>query len=303
MPIFRWDIDKTYLETDFESLSGLWRAATEGAQEKITTDGVLPLVHALQAVSDAKMVFISGSPTQMRSVLLEKFSMDGVEVDDIILKDSLGAITHGRFSDIRNQFGHKLPSLLEHRLTVQNDVCGQREYLFGDDVEQDALIYLTYQLILEGSIGWKKIKGLMTEGGALPGAIERVRLAFQKLERKKHVVQGIFIRLTKHHIPAWMQDLAPHLTPVHSWSQAGIKLFSEGVIKKEALRQICLDEGVTPIQFANLVQDLQLRGVLAKEAAVSVLHIMGAESRYFFDDESTTPLTFSHVSNAIQRAS
>jgi len=100
-----------------------------------------------------------------------------------------------------------------------------------------------------------------------------------------------------------MQELAPHLIPVHSWSQAGVKLFAEGVIKKEALHQICLDEGVTPIQFANLVQDLQLRGVLTKEAAVSVLQIMGAENRYFFDDEKTTPLTFSHVSNAIQRAS
>lgn len=303
MPVFRWDIDKTYLETDFESFSGLWRAATEAAHEKVTADGVLPLVHALQVLPDAKMVFLSGSPTQMRSVLLEKFSLDGVDVDDIILKDSLGALTHGRFSDIRNQFGHKLPSLLKHRLTVQTAACAHEEYLFGDDVEQDALIYLTYQLILEGSIGWKKIKKLMTEGGALPGSIERTRLIFQKLEINKQVVKGIFIRLTKHQVPDWMQTLVPHLIPVHSWSQAGIKLLADGVIKKAALHKICLDEGVTPIQFANLVQDLQLRGVLTKEKARSVLHIMGGENRFFFDDEQIHPLTFSRVSNAIQRAS
>ena len=62
----------------------------------------------LLEIEDARMVFLSGSPKQMRSVLLEKFSLDGVEVDDIILKDSLGAIAKGRFSDVKNQFGHKL---------------------------------------------------------------------------------------------------------------------------------------------------------------------------------------------------
>ncbi len=303
MPIFRWDIDKTYLETDFESLSGLWRAATEEAEEKKTTDGVVPLVHALQKIDDTRMVFLSGSPKQMRSVLLEKFSLDGVDVDDIILKDSLGAIAKGRFSDVKNQFGHKLPSLVEHRLRVQDLSCGQTEYLFGDDVEQDALIYLSYQLILNGQLQWKEVKELMREGGALSSAVDRIRGSFSKLKPNTNVVRGIFIRLTTHQIPTWMYDLMPHLTPVHTWSQAGVKLWSDGVIGVDALRQICTDEKTTPIQFANLVQDLQLRGLIEKEKATSLLEQMGEERRYFFEETTVRPLTFNNVFEAFQEVS
>ena len=70
MPIFRWDIDKTYLETDFQSLSGLWRAATENASEKISVSGAVPLVKALNKIDDSQLIFLSGSPKQMRKVLL-----------------------------------------------------------------------------------------------------------------------------------------------------------------------------------------------------------------------------------------
>ena len=303
MPIFRWDIDKTYLETDFESLSGLWRAATEEAVDKRSTDGVVSLVHALQDVDDSRMVFLSGSPKQMRSVLLEKFSLDGVDVDDIILKDSLGAIAKGRFSDVKNQFGHKLPSLVEHRLRVQRESCGQTEYLFGDDVEQDALIYLSYQLILDGRLQWKDVKTLMHEGGALSSSIERMQRSYSKLESCNNVVRGIFIRLTKHHIPPWMYDLMPHLTPVHTWSQAGAVLWADGVIHESALRQICEDEGTNSIQFANLVQDLQFRSLLDRDQATTLLKIMGSEERFFGDNSLQKSLTFSKVLHAFQEVS
>ena len=303
MPVFRWDIDKTYLETDFESLSGLWRAATEDAEDKQNTDGVVPLVHALQEVDDARMVFLSGSPKQMRSVLLEKFSLDGVDVDDIILKDSLGAIAKGRFSDVKNQFGHKLPSLVEHRLSVQAESCGQTEYLFGDDVEQDALIYLSYQLILDGRLQWKDVKQVMREGGALSNAIDRMRRSYSKLESGHNIVRGIFIRLTKHQIPNWMYGLMPHLTPVHTWSQAGAILWADGVIDETALRQICLDEGTNPIQFANLVQDLQFRSLLEREQATTLLKITGGQKRFFVEKSMHMPLTFSNVLNAFQEIS
>ena len=303
MPVFRWDIDKTYLETDFESLSGLWRAATEDAQDKISTDGVVPLVHALQEVNDARMVFLSGSPKQMRSVLLEKFTLDGVDVDDIILKDSLGAIAKGRFSDVKNQFGHKLPSLVEHRLTVQTESSAQVEYLFGDDVEQDALIYPSYQLILEGRLDWKDVKKIMREGGALGSAIERLRGSFSKLERSHNVVRGIFIRLTKNQIPGWMYKLMPHLIPIHTWSQAGAVLWSDGVIDDTSLLQICEDEGTSRGQFANLVQDLQFRSLLTQKKAAELLGILQCTKRDFVEPHEFEPLTPACVFDAFREVS
>ena len=204
---------------------------------------------------------------------------------------------------MKNQFGHKLPSLLEHRLKVQELSCGKIEYLFGDDVEQDALIYLSYQLILNGQLQWKDVKKLMREGGALSSAVDRMRSSFSKLKPNTNVVRGIFIRLTKHQVPKWMYNLMPHLIPVHTWSQAGIKLWSDGIISIDVLRQICTDEGTTPIQFANLVQDLQMRGLIARDDAVSLLTLSGVEQRYLFKEDAAKPLLFTDVIAAFQEAS
>ena len=182
-------------------------------------------------------------------------------------------------------------------------IASYAKQLFGDDVEQDALIYLSYQLILNGQLQWKDVKKLMREGGALSSAIDRMRRSFSQLKPNNNVVRGIFIRLTKHQIPSWMYDLMPHLIPVHTWSQAGVKLWSDAVISIETLTQICADEGTTPVQLANLVQDLQLRGLIAKEKAVELLNLMGNHHRYFFEAVAFTPLTFTDVFEAFREVS
>lgn len=271
MTVFRWDIDKTYLETDFETLSGLWQAATESASEKVATDGVIPLIHSLQRDPHARQVFVSGSPKQMRSVLLQKFALDGVEVDRIILKDSLKALRKGRFGDIKSQFGHKLPSLLEDRIAHQGTEEAKQEYLFGDDVEQDALIYLTYQLIVHGKMQWRELKSLAKSAGVYFETLDRLQKAITQIEIQNQVVQRIFIRLTKHHQPQWMSDLRPHITPIHTWSQAACILFIDGLLGWEDVLRVVEDEGISPTQLGNLVQDLQVRG-----------QINGADAKHLF---------------------
>lgn len=257
----------------------MWQAATESASEKVATEGVIPLIHALQRDPQAKQVFVSGSPKQMRSVLLQKFALDGVAVDRIILKDSLKALRTGRFGDIKSQFGHKLPSLLEDRIAHQGTEDAEQEYLFGDDVEQDALIYLTYQLIVEGKIQWKELKGLAKSAGVYSETLERLRKAIAQIEVQNKVVQRIFIRLTKHHQPQWMSDLRPHITPVHTWSQAACILFIDGFLMWEDVVRVSADEGLSNQQFGNLVQDLQIRGIIDETDAERLLNTLQSGHR------------------------
>ena len=38
--VYRWDLDKTYVQTDFSSVRGLFRAATEKAENKRVVPGM-----------------------------------------------------------------------------------------------------------------------------------------------------------------------------------------------------------------------------------------------------------------------
>lgn len=279
MPIFRWDIDKTYLETDFQSLSGLWRAATESAQEKISVSGVVPLVQSLNTVADSKLIFLSGSPRQMKRVLMKKFRLDGIQVDKIILKDSLGALSKGRFSEVTGQFGHKLSSLLRHRIQVQDESCAQVEYLFGDDVEQDALIYATYALLLHQELTWPSLKIIAQKADAYSDVIERLGRQFSQIGPGR--VGRAFIRLTQHQIPPWMQQLAPLVVPVHCWSQAAMVLALEGVLSWSNVQSVFHEEGMNIWDQSNLVQDLQRRQLIGREDATHLYEQIGRANYVF----------------------
>ena len=81
MHVFRWDLDKTYLDTDFGSIRGLVRSATESAQAKQAVPGAAALVRALGERSEVRIAILSGSPTQLREVLEEKLKLDGVRFE------------------------------------------------------------------------------------------------------------------------------------------------------------------------------------------------------------------------------
>ena len=65
---FRWDLDKTYLRTEFDSLSDLARAAIETAADKQAYPGATALLRALRQ-DGHRICIVSGSPTQMRVIM------------------------------------------------------------------------------------------------------------------------------------------------------------------------------------------------------------------------------------------
>jgi phosphoserine phosphatase len=122
-------LDKTYLETDFSSIRGIVRSATEPAHAKRTVPGAAALVRALGAKPEVRIAILSGSPTQLRDVLEEKLHLDGVRFDSLTLKDNLGNLRRGRLRAIKGQLGYKLPALLQARRDTE---AGTTETLFGD---------------------------------------------------------------------------------------------------------------------------------------------------------------------------
>ncbi|MEY4512646.1 MAG: hypothetical protein RLZZ450_4768, partial [Pseudomonadota bacterium] len=114
--IYRWDLDKTYLNTDFDSLKGLFRAAMEKASDKVAFPGAKVLLRELTATDLAGLYILSGSPSQMRRVIIEKLELDGIKWDGLVLKPSLNRLLRGRFRFLRDQVSYKLHALLSSRI-------------------------------------------------------------------------------------------------------------------------------------------------------------------------------------------
>lgn len=285
MKLFRWDIDKTYLDTEFETFSGLVRTATESAGQKRAIAGAIPLVRTLNQVENSSLVFISGSPRQMEKVLRKKFDLDGILVDEIVLKDSLGAIKKGHFRDVKQQVGYKLPALVESKLRFPE---AKEEYLFGDNVEEDALIYLCYSLILSQSITAKQLKKIMKRFGAYDRSFERLQHYLQRLHYGS-CVRRIFIRLVDHRIGKKLAGLSPFVTPIHDWFQAAIVLWEDRVLQNEQLVGLWNDPRLNSDQKANLVQDLQRRSLIRRDSAATLYAQFGIERAVFAS--SQYPLT------------
>ena len=120
--VYRWDLDKTYLDTDFESLRRLVGIAFERPEEKINVPGSAALLRELcrggEDLAPSRICIISGSPRQMRRTLEKKLEIDGVRWDEFHLKPQLDNLRRGRLRAVRDQVGYKLPLLLESRCSI-----------------------------------------------------------------------------------------------------------------------------------------------------------------------------------------
>ncbi len=260
MHIYRWDLDKTYLETDFDSLRGLVRSATEPARAKRALPGATPLLRALSQRTGARVFILSGSPTQLRDVLEEKLRLDGIRFESLVLKDSLRHLRRGQVRMIRSQFGYKLPALLRARAGLGG---ATRETLFGDDAEVDALVYSVYADVVAGRVGADRLSRIMEAGGAYPGQIADARASLARLSTTE-AVERIFIRLERRSAPQRFAALGARLVPVHSWWQAALVLFGAGHIDAFAtvrvLRSVWESRGRDTWAICGLTQDILRRG-------------------------------------------
>lgn len=265
MHVYRWDLDKTYLETDFHSIAGLVRSATESAAQKRAVPGASALVRALGAQPGARIFILSGSPTQMRTVLEEKLRIDGVQVDTLILKDNLDNLRRGRIRAVRGQFGYKLPVLLQSRAGIGP---GVGETLFGDDAEVDALVYSVYADALAGRITPADVSRVLEASGAYPDNIDAALDALSRLAQGS-VVDRIFIRLAQGAPPERFARLGSRLVPVHSWWQAALVLAWLGHVPSAVADEVLAEAsaGAEGLAWAaaGLAQDLARRGHIPRE--------------------------------------
>jgi hypothetical protein len=268
--VFRWDLDKTYLRTEFDTLGDLVKSALETAQDKQAYPGAPALLRSLRQSSEHRICLISGSPSQMRKVLAAKLALDGVEYDEFVLKNNLRNLSRLRLRALRAQVPYKLPALLESRLGLLGN---PPETLFGDDAEADAIIYCLYADILGGVVSTGELQRVMEAARAYDDQAERT-LALAERVRRGEAVRRILIHLDRRSPTAGFAHYGRRLVPIYNYFQAALVLYGDKVLTAQQVLFVAREMLDSPEHeiptLANSLQDLLRRGRLARTVALDL---------------------------------
>lgn len=264
--VARWDLDKTYLRTDFDTVRDLVRTAIERPDQKRTVPGAAALLRELGRAG-VETHILSGSPEQLRSRLEEKLRLDGARWASLTLKPNLENLLRLRFRALRGQLGYKLPALLDKRsaMTRQRDASGQlvREVLLGDDAEADAFVYSLYADVCRGDVDMATMGAVMRNGGAYEDTIEEAKRYASNVE-KGEVVERILIHLERQSSPAEFRGYGPRVVPFYNYLQAAFVLLEDGRLSPAAVlrvaRDLCVKHNFDGAALARSYLDLARRG-------------------------------------------
>jgi hypothetical protein len=237
--IARWDLDKTYLRTDFDTLRDLVRTAIERPDRKRSVPGAAALLRELGR-SGARLHILSGSPRQMRGRLEEKLAIDRVRFDELTLKPNLSNIVRGRFRALRDQLGYKLPFMLAARARDQR-LGGEdglvREVLVGDDAEADAFVYSLYADLCSGKADRALLVRVLDAGRVYRDQAERALEAFASIEQGP-VVERVLIHLDRQSPPSRFDGFGRRVVPFYNYLQAAFVLAEDGRLDSGAVLRV-----------------------------------------------------------------
>ena len=241
--IARWDLDKTYLRTDFDTVRDLVRTAFERADEKRTNPGASTLLREMVRAG-VSVHILSGSPEQMRKKLEDKLRLDGIQWDSFTLKPNLQNLLRLRFRAMRDQLGYKLPALLRARRAATpppaSDPGLRRETLFGDDAEADAFVYSLYGDVLAGKVSVELLTEVRTRGRVYPDVLAEL------LEDARHIDQGpaverILIHLERQSPPDEFRIYGARAVPFYNYLQAAFVVHEDGRVPAEAVLRVGIE--------------------------------------------------------------
>jgi hypothetical protein len=235
--VYRWDLDKTYLRTDFDTLRDLVRTAFEPASRKRAYPGASTLLREIRSTEPAAIFILSGSPEQMRSVLEAKLRLDGIRWDGLTLKPSLRNLVRGRFRFLRDQVSYKLTALLRSRTNVDPTTD---EILFGDDAEGDAFIYSLYADIAAGRVSQELLMQVAEAAHVYPDDIPDIVRIAARVPRRD-AVRRIFIHLERVSSTVGFSDFGHRVCPFYNYFQPALVLLDDGALDADAVLRVGAD--------------------------------------------------------------
>ena len=276
-PLYIWDIDETYLSTDIDTVRGMLAVPLDLPIDKRNVAGTDTLLRALRRGPDLEgpvqsnpLYFVSASPPQLRKVIEKKMLLDGVEFDGITFKDQLSLLRNGRVGMLKHHIAYKLSALLLNRRELPWDVY---ESAFGDDTENDALIYALYADIVAGRLRGPNLANTLRLNGCDTEDCSYVARLAGQLKRKE-LVKAIYIRLKKRTPPGRFHVYSRRLVPCYDMLQMGLHLLERGEIAEaqllELARELVVSGSRDTVGIARSAFDLAERGHIGAETLAAV---------------------------------
>lgn len=278
--IYLWDIDKTYLDTHFETLKGLLKVAFEKAFQKKNIPGTRVLVRSLMGPTELSsnkpfpIYFISASPPQMERKIRMKMELDGINPYGAFFKDNLRNLSPKHFRRLTQHVGFKLQALMELRTRLKEDV---RQILFGDDSESDAVIYSLYSDICARRISEKPLRRVLDELHVTPLQQDSI-LELQNRIPEQDPVEKVYINLANDTDPDYYEKFGRRLLPTFNTFQIAVDLFQDGRVSEAQLQRVAqdmvLNYGYTSDELSQGMTDLVQRRRLLQKTTDDVVRIL-----------------------------
>jgi hypothetical protein len=270
--VYRWDLDKTYLKSEFGSLREMVKIPFEKAEDKIAAPGVAALMRGLHETAERRGIethvyFVSASPPQIGREIRKKLDLDGVHYDGIVFKDQLHRIMRGKFRHLREQVGYKLTELLKARRAEAPEV---REYLFGDDWESDPLIYSLYADVVARRVEVDELTEILNALRVDPPLVAEATGLAGEVARAEAVAR-IFINLERRTPPTSFHRYGARLVPAFNYLQTASCLYEEQVLDAAALARVVdslqKESSYSAGRIGNSLADIERRGHIRSETA------------------------------------
>jgi hypothetical protein len=274
--VYRWDLDKTYLKSEFGTLREMVKIPFEKAEDKVAAPGVAALMRGLRETAErrgmeVRVFFISASPPQIGREIRKKLELDGILYDGIVFKDQLQRIMRGKFRHLREQVGYKLTELLKARRADSAEV---REYLFGDDWESDPLIYSLYADVVAGRVDAEELSAILTALRVDPPLVGQATALAREVPR-------IFINLERRTPPTSFLGYGSRLVPAFNYLQTASCLHQEGVLDGAGVCQVAdslqKQSSYSAERIANSLADVERRGHIRAETALALRALLRRE--------------------------
>ena len=157
------DLDKTYLETEFESWIKMAKIPFESPHDKITVPGASEVLELVRWGGGSKqgdgpqagLHFVSSSPPQLRLALDGKLTLDRLEWSSDTFKNQTYNLRMGRLDLLRHHIAYKTKAILDIALKLTPE---SRIVMIGDNAEYDPFIYTGVRLLLEKRFDLAKLR-------------------------------------------------------------------------------------------------------------------------------------------------
>jgi len=273
---YLWDLDKTYLDTKFETVKGLFRTIFEKGFEKKNIPGTSELVSSIKKFNSKKsesfpLFFITASPPQLEAKIKEKLILDRIKPAGIFCKDNIQNLHPKKLWRLKKQIGFKLHALMLLRTKLSENV---QQFLWGDDSEADAIIYSLYSDICARRRSRLEFTKLLAEFHVTDVQIKKI-MDVQNQVPDQDPVGRYYINLEEDTDADYYVKFGRRCLPTYNSFQSALDLYQLGHLASEHI----IDVGTSMLRNYNFttdelekcIEDLVRRKIIGIETINTIL--------------------------------